>query len=95
MMSAILDEHGVAFAAPIDTSEREFRETWLYYHLTEAGDARRRMDRAPTWGDYEDARQIRAHALERASKHYRALLNLGGQMEQLLARMALAEGFTP
>lgn len=79
-----------------DHPMREFHETWLYFHLVQAANARRSLDRAPSWTEYEDARRAREHSIARASDHYRKLIAIvGASIDPLLARMALTEGLVP
>jgi hypothetical protein len=73
----------------------EFHETWLYFHLVQAGNARGAIDRAHSWGDYDEALTKRRNSIASASTHYRALLRFGLQIDTLLASMALTEGLTP
>ena len=74
----------------------EFYETWLYFHLVQAGAAVAAIERAQSWSDYEDARRTREKSLARASHHYRRLIDMvGPAIDPLLAQMALYEGLTP
>lgn len=97
-MSALLDHRGAPMApsSSLTAPQIEFHETWLYYQLVAAANARSNMDRAPSWGEFEDARVARANAVARASHHYRILVAaLGPKLDSLLASMALTEGLTP
>lgn len=98
-MSAILDAHGIAFPdRPVPSvvhPMREHHETWLYFHLVQAANARLEMERERSWCEYEEARISRANSVAQASKHYRALLSMGPVIEPLLDRMAMTEGLTP
>ena len=75
---------------------RERLEAFLYEHLTVAARARRRMDAANEWS-YQYALDHRAReiAIAAASRQYRALLDLGGEMDPLLDQMAMKEGLRP
>lgn len=74
---------------------REDLELRLYYHLDCARRARMEMDSARSWSDgYENRHRDRELALERASRAYRQLQDLGGVPGDL-AEMALSEGLAP
>lgn len=78
-----------------EAKRRERHELFLYEHLSVAARERERSDKAKSFGDYAEAERVRSHALAQASHHYRALLNMGGVLDPLLARMAQAERLTP
>lgn len=94
-MNARLSHAELTLAPSVEEARREHHESWLYFHLDQAAKLRQRMDRAPTWSDYDfiDRQRQQTH-IAKASEHYRALVNLGG-LTSLLAEMALAEGLTP
>lgn len=95
MNARALSAQELAIAPAFDHPMREHHETWLYYHLVQAANARSDMDRAGCWGDHEDARRVRENAIARASHHYKALIAMNPMLEPLLAQMALTEGLTP
>lgn len=73
-------------------ARREQAETFLYLHLSTAARSRLAMDRATNYVEYAEHDRAWRHAVGEAVKHYRALLNMGGAMDALLAQMAAAEG---
>lgn len=76
----------------IEHGSREWHETWLYEHLTTAARARVRMDSAKSWSvQYHEDFRARENAIAKACDHYRALREMG-EIEPLLAQMALTEG---
>jgi hypothetical protein len=76
-------------------ARREQLETFLYEHLAIAARARLRIDASRSWShEYHLDYRAREIALEAASRHYRALTELGG-IEPLLAQMAKNEGLAP
>jgi len=91
-----LSEDEQTLGAQVIPGSRETLETFLYEHLMLAARARLRMDSARKWGpEYDRDYRAREIALDAASKHYRALLDLGGEIEPLLAAMILKERLTP
>lgn len=88
------DESALDGSAP--GAGREKLEAFLYEHLSLAARARMRMDSARSWNyDYHLDYRGREIALEAASRCYRALLDMGGEIEPLLAQMFITEGLTP
>jgi hypothetical protein len=95
MNARVLSAAELAIAPAAVHPMREHHETWLYWHLVQAAQARNEMDRALHWSDYEDARIARCKSITRANEHYRALLKFGPHIDPLLARMAMNEELTP
>jgi hypothetical protein len=75
---------------------REQVEAFLYEHLTIAAKCRGRMDAAIGWSiPYALDFRAREIAIAAASRQYRALLDLGGEIDPLLDQMAMTEGLKP
>lgn len=75
---------------------RERLEAFLYEHLSVAAHARVRMDSVHEWNQqYALDFRAREIAIAAASRQYRALLDLGGEMDPLIDQMAMTEGLKP
>jgi hypothetical protein len=95
MNARVLSAAELAIAPAAVHPMREHHETWLYFHLVQAAKARRDLERAQTFTEYEEARIARKQSISRANEHYRALLAFGPHIEPLLAQMTMTEGLTP
>lgn len=92
-MSRLSESEAVLAPAPDLGLPRELAQDFLYFHIDVARRARMRMDAAHAWSsDYHNDHVEREAAIAQASKHYSALIAMGGVQDALLEQLARAEG---